>query len=623
MATQDADTGSSGYRSTLPWKIITWAAEYIDRRIGWDRLPVPLGLLNVLGLRVSLRRHNLQDTSQLPSVNLPEVEPPTESHRINRTADGSYNDLKNPRMGMAGSRFGRNIPLHKIAPNTPEDVLGTPDPREVSRTLLTRTEFVPATGANSLLAAWLQFMVRDWLSHGKSPTENPWEVPLLEGDTWPERPMYIMRTPDDPTRDPAAPPETPMTHVNEFSHWWDGSQIYGANAEQQRHRRTGELGKLHVGDDEQLPFPGAPGEDPARVPGFWLGLAMMQTLFTREHNAICDHLHTTYPAWGDEEIFQRARLVNAALLAKIHTVEWTPAVISHPTTVTALHANWWGIAGERVSNLFGRISDSEIISGIPGSETDHYGVPYSLTEEFAAVYRMHPLIRDEWHFRAAADDGTLREANFREISGPEALKVLDTIPMSDLFYSFGTLTPGLVTLHNFPKFLQEYERPDGHLQDLAATDILRNRELGIPRYNEFRRLLRLKPAASFEDLTDNKMWAREIRKIYRDDIEKVDLMVGMYAERRPAGFAFSDTAFRIFILMASRRLNSDRFFTEYYTPEVYSKAGMKWIEDNSFGTVLLRHHPELRSSLSLVKNPFATWNITEGGKRAHKEEQTT
>ena len=42
-------------------------------------------------------------------------------------------------------------------------------------------------------------------------------------------------------------------------------------------------------------------------------------------------------------------------------------------------------------------------------------------------------------------------------------------------------------LHNFPRFLQEYERPDGKLQDLAATDILRTRELGVPRYNEFRR----------------------------------------------------------------------------------------------------------------------------------------
>jgi hypothetical protein len=55
--------------------------------------------------------------------------------------------------------------------------------------------------------------------------------------------------------------------------------------------------------------------------------------------------------------------------------------------------------------------------------------------------------------------------------------------------------------------------------------------------------------------------------VYDNDIERVDLTVGL-AGRFPAGFGFSDTAFRIFILMASRRLNSDRYFTKDFTPEV-------------------------------------------------------
>ena len=37
-----------------------------------------------------------------------------------------------------------------------------------------------------------------------------------------------------------------------------------------------------------------------------------------------------------------------------------------------------------------------MISGIPGSPTDHFGVAYSLTEEFSIVYRMHPLIPDTY-----------------------------------------------------------------------------------------------------------------------------------------------------------------------------------------------------------------------------------
>ncbi len=186
---------------------------------------------------------------------------------------------------------------------------------------------------------------------------------------------------------------------------------------------------------------------------------------------------------------------------------------------------------------------------------------------------MHPLIRDDWHLRALADDHTLREVTFRDLAGPDGTKLMSEVDTTDLLYSFGTLPPGLVTLHNFPKFLQEYQRPDGKLQDLAATDLLRTRELGVPRYNEFRRLLHLEPATSFEELTGgNTAWARQIEQAYGGDLEQVDVTVGMCAERLPAGFAFSDTAFRIFVLMASRRLNSDRFFTDYYTRGVHARG---------------------------------------------------
>jgi hypothetical protein len=149
--------------------------------------------------------------------------------------------------------------------------------------------------------------------------------------------------------------------------------------------------------------------------------------------------------------------------------------------------------------------------------------------------------------------------------------------------------------------------PDGSRLDLAAVDVLRDRERGIPRYNEFRRLLHLRPAESFESLSDNPRWVRELREIYDNDIERVDLMVGMYAEVPPKGFGFSDTAFRIFILMASRRLKSDRFFTVDFTPEVYTPTGMRWIADTGMKTVLLRHYPELAPALRGVTNAFAPW----------------
>jgi hypothetical protein len=336
---------------------------------------------------------------------------------------------------------------------------------------------------------------------------------------------------------------------------------------------------------------------------------MLATLFAREHNAVCSRLAADYPHWDDEDLFQRARLVIAALLAKIHTVEWTPAIISHPTTVVALRANWYGLAGERITRTFGRLGGSEVISGIPGGETDHYGVPYSLTEEFTAVYRMHPLLPDDFDLRAAVGDRPLAELTFPELAGPRYRDVVERIAMGDLFYSFGTSHPGAIVLRNYPRFLQSFTRPDGKLVDLASTDVVRIRELGVPRYCEFRRLLHMAAPRTFAELTDDADLAREMADLY-GDIEDVDLMVGLFAEKRPAGFAFSDTAFRIFIVMASRRLNSDRFFTRDFRPEIYSPAGLEWVRDNDMRTVLLRHFPELRAALRGVDNAFAPWNRT-------------
>src|SRR5947207_3062449 len=102
--------------------------------------------------------------------------------------------------------------------------------------------------------------------------------------------------------------------------------------------------------------------------------------------------------------FVKVRLINCALMAKIRTVEWPPAILAHPAVKAAMNANWWGLVGESLTKMLGRISKtSEVISGIPGSGVDQFGVPYSLTEEFVSVYRMHPLIPDTIAFFDAKD----------------------------------------------------------------------------------------------------------------------------------------------------------------------------------------------------------------------------
>jgi hypothetical protein len=84
-------------------------------------------------------------------------------------------------------------------------------------------------------------------------------------------------------------------------------------------------------------------------------------------------------------------------------------------------------------------------------------------------------------------------------------------------------------------------------------------------------------------------------------------MTGLYAEPLPEGFGFSETAFRIFILMASRRLKSDRFFTDDYRAEVYSEFGLSYIKQGTMLSLLKRHYPAIAPALEGVENAFHPW----------------
>lgn len=575
----------------------------------WHRLPTPLALVKLAGFRRSLRRENLHDTSQLPSNDQTPVPQPAadKSHLDFRTADGSFNDLDQPEMGMAGTRFGRNVPVD--ATHVDSKNLMEPNPRVISRKLMTRDEFQPATTLNVLAAAWIQFQNHGWFNHGENQPDRKLEIPLPEGDPWPaeHRPMAVGKTLDDHTR-VEGDDTTPPTFINTVSHWWDGSQVYGSSKETIDRLRSHVDGKMRLDDQGLLPLDENSG---AELTGFndnwWIGLSLLHTLFVKEHNVICDHLKQQYPDWNDDRLFGHAQLINAALMAKIHTVEWTPGILGHPALQIAMDANWWGMLGKHVKDLVGRVGEGEVLSGIVGSPPDHHAAPFYLTEEFVSVYRLHPLIPDDFEIYSVKNGRLLKSTNFFEASGKRTRAMVEEFGLQDLFYSLGIAHPGAITLHNYPKFLQELVRDNGEVFDLAAVDIIRDRERGVPRYNKFRELIGRKRAKSFEEITNNPIWANEMRQVYNNDIDSVDLMVGMFAEDLPAGFGFSDTAFRIFILMASRRLKSDRFFTKDYRAEVYTQFGLDWINDTTMLDVIRRHYPELQFSLNGVGNAFAPW----------------
>jgi len=293
------------------------------------------------------------------------------------------------------------------------------------------------------------------------------------------------------------------------------------------------------------------------------------------------------------------------LIAKIHTIEWTPGILAHPTLNFAMHTNWAGLPSRVLRAVLGK--DNETAHGIPGSATEQHSAPYAITEEFVSVYRLHPLIPDELVVRslnAARSDETYE---FINVQGPFSRSLLLKHGIADLLYSFGTANPGAITVRNYPDFLRRLQKKNEPLMDMAAVDIMRDRERGVPRYNRFRELVGKPRVKTFEEVTSIPGMANKLSEIYRN-VDRIDLLVGLLSEDLPKGFGFSDTAFRIFILMASRRLKSDRFYTFDYRPEVYTQLGMDWINNNSMKSILLRHVPELAPALDGIANPFAPWN---------------
>ena len=654
-------------------RVFVWSFTALNKFVAWHRLPTFFGVINLAALREVLRAENLHNTSDIPVTRpegLEKTPPMQAEYLISRQEDGYYNDLTKPAMGSSsantddetnssdftkanpGARFGRNVPLSEVGPLKSETIT-EPSPRVISNELLARPagKVTPATSLNLLAAAWIQFQTHDWFNHGTPVKGNEFTVDLPAGDNWHENPMRIRRTRPDPTRaDPTQPyPESgpadgihPPTYANAETHWWDGSEIYGSTKQAADRLRVRKDGKLDIDWQKRLIREDLAGlEHTGLTANWWIGLSLLHNLFSLEHNAICDHLLKTFPAWRDgspemdEQLYRLARLINCAVMAKIHTAEWTPGILGTPALNIAMHANWSGLLGEAAKRTFGRISENESFSGIPGSLTNHHGADYCLTEEFTAVYRLHPLMPETFTLCSADDGRTLHDFVFNslkdfpdagpygdpdDVVGPKARDhTLAHGSMTDVIYSFGIANPGAVVLRNFPTWMRRLKRlhnqkPD-EVIDLGAIDVLRDRERGVPRYNRFRKLFHMPPFGSMDaliaasrQLSDDAPLAQKFREIYKGDVEQVDLLVGMLAETPPPGFGFSDTAFRVFILMASRRIKSDRFLTTDFTPEVYTQAGIDWVENNGMVSVLLRHFPELAPALHRVGNPFGPWN---------------
>jgi Animal haem peroxidase len=492
------------------------------------------------------------------------------------------------------------------------------------------------------------------------------------------------------------------TTANKVTAWWDASQIYGYDETSRRRvkRDRRDPAKLLLepadmqGQEAAVYLPRLDSADPMNpqwigqeavaFPDNWnIGLSFFHNVFAREHNLFVEAFRLEVknnpdadsglrrPEHPDrtisnkevttDELFEVARLVVAAEIAKIHTIEWTTQLLYNEPVYLAMNANWSGLfqkhplvnaalervvqrftqsaSGKKSAGWYAAFAAGPGIVGLGNTQADvnagvnHFGSPFNFPEEFINAYRLHPMLPDLIEFRELNGD---RNVINSKIAVSETLRGNATHAMhrhgsANWALSLGRQRLGKLTLQNHPKFLQSLSMPrlksgSGKI-DVAALDLVRDRERGIPRYNEYRRQYGLKQLTKFDDFIDPRRaknsveWAEQqklvqlVRDIYGqhrcdsskiittaqknadgsqindclghpngslvDNIEDVDAMVGWLAEfARPHGFAISETQFQVFILNASRRLFSDRFLTSSFRPAFYTRLGYNWVIEN-------------------------------------------
>ena len=573
--------------------------------------------------------------------------------------------------------------------------------------------------------------------------------------------------------------QAPKTTANHVTAWWDASQLYGYDERSGKRVKhdpkdpaklllmqlrkgasVGEkLGYLPVFEAGDPINPEWSGQEATAFPDNWsIGMSFYHNVFAREHNAFVSEFRkqtvrtpnadsgVRNPANPDavirfrdvtpDELFEVARLVVAAEIAKIHTTEWTTQLLYNEPLNRGMNANWHGVfekqevVADALKEVVRRLDDSNdakkanslyaalvggpgifglgnrVYEGVPlvglidpdkqdrwdlknddhiNGGVNHFGSPFNFPEEFITVYRLHPLLPDLIEYREWTNEPNVirRKVPVIETFRGKATEAMRQKGLANWALSMGRQRLGALTLQNHPQFLQNLKTP--RLQsptqqiDIAALDLIRDRERGIPRYNEFRRQYGLKQLTSFDDFVDTRLpqdsparreqeqLVNTLREVYGqhpcdsskkitearlnddgspindclghphgsliDNIEDVDTVVGWLAEfRRPHGFAISETQFVVFILNASRRLFSDRFFTSSFRPEFYSTLGVEWVMHNGPGPemmeqgmpnghqqqvspmkrVLLRTMPELAEELQGVVNAFDPWARDRG-----------
>ncbi|KAJ9440405.1 Alpha-dioxygenase 2 [Diplonema papillatum] len=316
----------------------------------------------------------------------------------------------------------------------------------------------------------------------------------------------------------------------------------------------------------------------------------MHTLYVKEHNYICDQLKQRNPDWNDEALFRKARLINVLQNSEIHTREWTYILLQHSTQ------NGNGLGNNSQALAMWRSYRATL--DMPEPDTDPALAPsrFSHTEDFVAVYKMHALLPDD--ITVDGETQTLQKHTFAS-----GRSLVEGYGIENMIAGFAKAPTCKLTTNNYPKTLSNLAIGDDVL-DMGAIDIFRDRERGMPRYNEFRKKLGLTAIEKFEDITTDSSVLRRLRRVYKT-VDDVDLQVGLMAEEtRPSGFAIAETTFTLFLRQTRRRTNYDRFLTTDKNAATYTEWGLNYATTSTFKRLFENNYPNMVSEFPTGSHPF-------------------
>ena len=448
------------------------------------------------------------------------------SAQIYRSYDGTNNNIDNPTWGAANAQLTR-ISTADYADGISEPKLdmthNRPNPRVISNKLFAQESTISnGLSLSDFTWAFGQFIDHDisFVEDNSQESLSNIEIPSDDLYFTPGSKMHMSRSKSAPGT--GTDIDNPRQHNNHITSFIDASSVYGSDEERANWLRTFEGGKMKTSPGNLLPWNTVTGnqndeidytapfmaDDTRSLSRYFVAgdiranenplLLSFHILFVREHNRLCDELAEAHPAWNDERIYQRARKLVGAFIQEIVFNEWLPAMGVNLPRYTGYKSNVNPSISNEFSGAAFRIGHTLINSNIVRMSNDGSDIPggnISLRDAFFNPFVMVLSGGIDPFFKGMATQAQ------QEMDS----KVIDDVRN----FLFGA--PG-----------------QGGL-DLAAININRARERGIPSFNQIRQDLGLPPVNSFYTLTHDQEVADIMEDVY-GSIDNLDPWVGMVSE---------------------------------------------------------------------------------------------